>query len=57
MTNKNLLLRTAKAERELADHGESIEVIFDYLDQFIKCKERPKEKMGFKQKHEKWDKR
>lgn len=51
MTNKDLLLRMEKAERELADHGESIEIVFEYLDQFIKYKERPQEKIGFKQKH------
>ncbi len=53
MTNKDLLLRMEKVERGLANQGKSIEIVFDYLDQFINYQERPKQKIGFKQKHEK----
>jgi len=53
MANKDLLLRLTKVEKELASHGESIAIVFDYLDQFINYQERPKEIIGFRQKHEK----
>jgi hypothetical protein len=54
MTNKDLLLRMEKVERTLADQGTDIETVFNYLDQFIKEEsETPREKIGFKQKHEK----
>jgi len=52
MTNKDLLLRMEKIETELAGHGESIQAVFDYLDQFIKQQEIPRQKIRFKQKHE-----
>jgi hypothetical protein len=52
MTNKDLLLRMEKIERELAAQGESIQVVFNYLDQFINQQEKPREKIGFKQKHQ-----
>ncbi|MFI5195636.1 MAG: ORF6N domain-containing protein [Chitinophagales bacterium] len=50
MTNKDLLLRMEKVEKELISQGESIETVFYYLDKFIKYEERPKEEIGFKQK-------
>ena len=57
MTNKDMLLRMEKIERELASQGESIEIVFNYLDQFMQeqkrtKEEKPREKIGFKQKHE-----
>ena len=53
MTNQSLLLRMEKVERELLSQGQDIDTVFNYLDEFIKEKETPREKIGFKQKHEK----
>jgi len=50
MSNKDLLLRMEKIEREVGSQGLTIQVVFDYLDQFINYVERPKVKIGFKQK-------
>ncbi len=52
MTNKDLLLRMEKIEKDLASQGQNIDVVFNYLDQFIKQEEKPRVKIGFKQKHE-----
>ena len=51
MTNKDLLLRMEKIEREVASQGENIEIVFSYLDRFINYIERPREQIGFKQPH------
>jgi phage regulator Rha-like protein len=53
MTNKDMLLRMEKIERELASQGDSIEIVFNYLDQFMQEQkrvkdEKPREKIGFK---------
>ncbi len=52
-SNQEMLLRMEKIEREVMSQGGTIDAIWDYLDQFINYVERPKEKIGFKQKHEK----
>jgi ORF6N domain len=53
MTNKDILLRKEKVEKELAAQGGDIDTVFYYLDQFIKYHDRPKEPIGFAQKHNK----
>ncbi len=52
MSNQSLLLRMEKMERELNSQGQDIDTIFNYLDQFIKQNEKPREKIGFKQRNE-----
>lgn len=51
MTSKDLLLRMEKVEHELLKQGKSIEVVLNYLDQFVKQQELPRVKIGFKNKH------
>ena len=51
MNSKDLLLRMEKVEHELLKQGKSIEVLLNYLDQFVKQQELPRVKIGFKNKH------
>ena len=56
LTHKDLLLKMEKIDRELAKQGKSIKIIFEYLNQLIAEKEKPREKekpsrqIGYKQK-------
>ena len=48
--NKDLWLRMEKIERKISNQNKNIELIFNYLDEFIdkKVKEKPRKKIGYK---------
>ncbi len=46
--NKDLLLRMEKIERKLFSQNKNIELVFQYLDEFIEKKEKPITKIGYK---------
>ena len=48
MMNKDFLLEIEKIRKQVSNQDEKIEMIFKYLHQFIKGKEKPRTKIGFK---------
>jgi hypothetical protein len=52
-TNKDLLLKMEKLEKQVVNQGQSIRVVFDYLDQFMVEKETTRTKIGFRTKGDK----
>jgi len=46
--NKDLLLRMEKIERKLSNQNKNIELVFNYLDELIEKKEKPRSKIGYK---------
>jgi len=50
MTNKEILLKVEQIERNAIKQDEKIKLIFDYLKQFIKEQEKPRQLIGFKTK-------
>jgi hypothetical protein len=48
LTHKDLLLKIEQMENKLTDHDERIQMVFDYLKQFIQDQERPLVEVGFK---------
>ena len=48
LTQKDLLLEMEEIRKKVSGQDEKIELIFDYLKQFIKQKESPRIKIGFK---------
>jgi len=48
LTHKDLLLKIEQREKKLTDHDERIQMVFDYLKQFIQDQEKPIVKVGFK---------
>ena len=53
LTHKDLLLKMEEMEKKVVGQDEKIELIFSYLKQFIKEKEGPRKKIGFKSKNSK----
>jgi phage regulator Rha-like protein len=49
-TRKDVLLKLEKMEKKVAGQDEKIQMIFDYLKQFIKEQKKPRNQIGFKQK-------
>jgi len=49
--DKDLLLRMEKIERKLSNQNKNIELVFNYLDEFIEKKEKPITKIGFKKSY------
>ena len=49
-SNKELLLEMEKIKQKVSSQDKKIEVIFEYLTQFIKDKEKPRKVIGYKQK-------
>lgn len=52
LTHKDLLLEMEEIRKKLSGQDEKIEVIFNYLQQFIKEKETPRVKVGFNRESE-----
>lgn len=50
LTNKELLIEINKIRRQVDSHDEKIELIFNYLKQFVNDKEEQREPIGFQQK-------
>lgn len=44
------MLKLEKMEKKITGQDKKIQMIFDYLKQFIKEQVKPKESIGFKQK-------
>lgn len=49
MTHKDLLVEMEKIRKKIAGQDEKIQMIFKYLQQFIKEQEKPRTSIGFKQ--------
>ena len=50
LANKDLLIEMEEIWKKVAGQDEKIQVIFNYLKQFIKEQEKPRIRIGFKQK-------
>ncbi|MCG8306468.1 MAG: ORF6N domain-containing protein [Cytophagales bacterium] len=50
LTHKDLLIEMENIRKKVAGQDKKIQMIFDYLKQFIKEKDEPKKEIGFKQK-------
>jgi len=48
MGNEKLLLKIQKMEIEMAKHGKNIQIVFDYLEQFVQKKEKSRNRLGFR---------
>ena len=48
LTHKDLLLEMEAIRKKVSGQDEKIELIFNYLKQFLKGKETPRKKIGFK---------
>ena len=48
LTNKDLLLEMEEIRKKVTGQDEKIEIIFNYLKQFLKTREKPRTKIGFK---------
>jgi len=48
LTHKDLLLEMEEIRKKISGQDEKIELIFNYLKQFIKDQEAPRESIGFK---------
>ena len=46
--NLNLYLEIEKVKKKIANHDKNIELVFSYLDEIIRRKERPIKKIGFR---------
>jgi ORF6N domain-containing protein len=53
MTNQQILLRLEQLERKVGDHGEDIQVIFQYLKRLLTPLKEPRPRIGFRRKDEK----
>ncbi|MCB0395387.1 MAG: ORF6N domain-containing protein [Flavobacteriales bacterium] len=47
-THQNLLLKMEQLEKRLTDQDGKVKLLFDYLRQFIKEREEPRTRVGFK---------
>ena len=47
LTHKDLLLEMEQIRKKVAGQDDKIELIFEYLKQFIKGQEKPRKKIGF----------
>jgi len=52
LTHKDLLIEMEEIRKKVTGQDEKIELIFNYLKQFIKDQETPREPVGFKRKRE-----
>ncbi len=48
ITQQDVLLKLEKIEKKIGKHDKKIQLVFDYLNQFIKQEEEPRERIGFK---------
>ena len=51
LTHKDLLLEMEEIQKKVNSQDEKIELIFKYLKQFVKEKEKPRKSIGFKTKN------
>ena len=50
LTHKDLLIEMEKIRKNISSHDEKIELIFEYLNRFIKEQGKPRKQIGFKSK-------
>lgn len=50
LTHKDLLVEMEKIRKKLSSQDEKIELIFEYLNSFIKEKDKSRKKIGFRPK-------
>ena len=55
LTHKDLLLEMEEIRKKVTGQDEKIELIFNYLKQFIKDQEQPRKAIGYKTRSEKGD--
>jgi len=48
LTNKDILLKLEEMEKRVAGQDEKIQIVFEYLKQFIREQEIPRKKIGYK---------
>lgn len=48
LTHKDLLLEMEEIRKKVSGQDEKIELVFNYLKQFIKTQEKPRKKIGYK---------
>ncbi len=48
LTHKDLLLEMEEIRKKVTGQDEKIELIFNYLQQFIKDQEKPRQSIGYK---------
>ncbi len=48
LTHKDLLIEMENIRKKIAGHDEKIDLIFDYLHQFINQQDKPRRRIGFK---------
>jgi len=48
LTHKDILLKLDEMEKRVAGQDEKIQMIFQYLKQFIREQEAPRKKIGYK---------
>ena len=51
LSHKDLLLKMEEMEKKVIGQDEKMELIFNYLKQFINEQETPRKRIGFKSKH------
>lgn len=47
LTNKDLLIELEEIRKNVSNHDEKIEMIFNYLSKFIREQEKPKRRLGY----------
>ncbi|MFH1320255.1 MAG: hypothetical protein ABII90_06320 [Bacteroidota bacterium] len=52
LTHKDLLLEMEEIRKKVSGQDKKIELIFNYLKQFIKEQEKPRKQIGFKRNKE-----
>jgi hypothetical protein len=52
MTNKDILLKLEKLERQVSNHDENFKIVFKYLKELLSPPVEPMRKIGFKQAKE-----
>jgi len=48
ITQQDVLLKIQKIEKKIGKHDKKIQLVFDYLNQFIKQEDEPRKRIGFK---------
>jgi hypothetical protein len=48
ITQQDVLLKIKKIEKKIGKNDKKIQLVFDYLNQFIKQEEEPRQRIGFK---------
>ncbi len=46
--NLNLKLEVEEIKKKLSNHSKNIELVFNYLDELVEKKNKPKSKIGYK---------